>query len=95
MQTLFRFATALLLSAYFGSSAAQAAQLDGSYTSNRGNRLVIAGSKWTYSGVGGSSSGTLVASKSSVQFYGYLQYPCNITSAALECPNVGRTWFRN
>lgn len=74
---------------------AEAGQLDGSYTSNSGNQLIIKGNNWSYSGVSGPSVGTLVASKRSVQFYGYLQYPCNVTAAALRCPNVNRTWFKN
>ena len=62
------FISSAIFTAIVICSTAHAGTLDGNYTSNKGNQLVIKGNKWSYSGADGPSSGTLSMSKTSVQF---------------------------
>lgn len=85
------------------ATAANAAEIDGSYTSNLGNKLRISGSSCTYNGTGSvgryagevSRSGTVTSlGGGRYRFSGCVSYPqpCSYASGRFDCGS--RIWTR-
>jgi hypothetical protein len=75
---------------------AGAAELNGSYTSNMGNRMTIKGSSYTYrhrSNPNSYGSGRIrKLAGSSYQFSGMLDYVCVRSGTTLSCGGGRRVW---
>ena len=90
---------ALCAALLFVATECQAQSLDGTYTSNRGNKIIIKGNSYTYIGVTGGperSRGSLRSGADGIRFTsGYLSYPCTLSGSTLICAGGRRVWTKN